>query len=117
MNALQQNIRVNVADLAKLFSSESEFKEFQLQVSDVFAPTELFCMWFDDTYMPEDMDFVAAFSPAEHESINAFSSSLDKLSAESGDPPHEIDNLLKLKHWAEVKIQARILLKQLEDHR
>lgn len=106
MNKLQQNIRVNVIDLAKLFSSDDDFREFQLRVPHVLAPTELFCKWFDDTYMPQDTDFIAAFSLREHHAINSFSARLDKLSLEAGDPPPPIEALFNLPSWTGVKQHA-----------
>ena len=112
MNALQSNIRINVIHIAKLFSSDDDLREFQLRVPHVFAPTELFCKWFDDTYMPHDPAFIAAFAPAEHEVIKQFSSSLDKLGIEAGDPPPPIEILFKLRNWEEVKHRAHQLLKE-----
>ncbi len=113
METLRQNLRANLRDSAYLFSSDSAAEEFQLQVPHVFAPTELFCMWFDGTYMPQDPDFIATFSTSEHEAINALTASLERLSLESGDPPPPLETLLKLPSWAEVKLQANVVLEKL----
>lgn len=63
-------------------------------------------MWFDGAYMPEDSDFVAAFSKHEHEIITAFNASLERLSLEAGNPPPVLENLFSLPSWAEVELRA-----------
>jgi hypothetical protein len=110
METLHQNLRANVRDIASLFSSAGAARKFQLQVPHVYAPSELFCMWFDDTYMPQDPDFIAAFSPSEHQAINALSACLDKLSSDSGDPPPSLEALFQLPSWREVERHANAVL-------
>lgn len=110
MDTLHQNLRANVRDIVSLFSSGNTALEFQLQVPYVYAPTELFCMWFDDTYMPQDPDFIAAFSSSEHQAIKTFVASLDKFSRESGDPPPPLETLFKLPSWGEVQHHANLVL-------
>jgi hypothetical protein len=110
VDTLRKNLRANLSEIAHLFSSDNTAKEFQLQVPHVFAPTELFCMWFDDTYMPKDFDFIAAFSQSEHEAISAFNGSLETLSQEAGNQPPPLESLFRLPSWAEVKLRANTVL-------
>ncbi len=113
MDTLRKNLKTNLIDIATLFSSDSAAQKFQLQVPHIFAPTELFCMWFDDTYMPNASDFIATFTLSEHEAISAFNISLEKLILEAGDSPPPPEVLCGLPSCAEVKLRANNVLEKL----
>jgi hypothetical protein len=70
-------------------------------------------MWFDDTYMPKDKAFIAAFTSSEHLAISAFNNSLEKLILQAGDPPPPPEVLCGLPLWAEVKLRANNVLEKL----
>lgn len=110
MNELQQNLRANLLSIAELFKSADALREFQNQVPHIFAPTELFCMWFDDTYIPESAEFIHAFSSVELDAIRVFNASMEHLSLEAGDPPPSIENIVALPSWSEVEANANKLL-------
>jgi hypothetical protein len=110
MSNLQQNLRVQILSVVELFTSADAVKEFQISVPHVFAPTELFCMWFDDTYLPENAEFMGAFSSVEIDAIKTLNVSLERLSNEAGDPPPSIDMLVILPSWSEVEANAKKLL-------
>jgi hypothetical protein len=67
-------------------------------------------MWFDDTYLPESPEFIAAFSENELAAIEALNTSLEKLSMEAGDPPPQVEEFFKMQSWAEVKFLANAVL-------
>ena len=69
MSNLRQNLRVQLLSVAELFVSSGAAREFQVLVPHVFAPTEMFCKWFDDAYLPESAEFISAFSSAEFGAI------------------------------------------------
>jgi len=110
LSGLQQNLRANLLSTAELFKSADAVREFQIQVPHVFAPTELFCKWFDDTYIPDSAEFIAAFSSVELDAIKIFNASMEHLSIEAGDPPPSIERLVSLSSWAEVEANANKLL-------
>ncbi len=96
-----------------LFISANAVREFQQRVPHVYAPNEIFCLWFDDVYMPEDHNFIAAFTSSELIEIKLFNAVLEKLSIEAGDPAPDLELLFKLPSWQEVNQQAEVLLKAL----
>jgi len=101
---------VNLVSTAELFKSVDAVREFQKQVPHVFVPTELFCMWFDDTYIPESAEFINAFSSVELDAIKTFNASMEHLSIEAGDSLASIDKLVTLPSWSEVEGNANKLL-------
>ncbi len=110
MSDLQQNLRVNLVSTVELFKSADAVRVFHTQVPDVFVSTELFCMWFDDTYIPESVDFINAFSAVELNAIKTFNASMEHLSIEAGEPPPSIEKLFTLPSWSEVEADANKLL-------
>jgi len=110
LSELQQNLRANLIAIAELFKSADAVREFQTQVPHVFVPTELFCMWFDDTYIPDRVEFINAFSSVELDAIKIFNTSMEHLSIEAGDPPPSIESLVTLSSWSVVEANANKLL-------
>lgn len=110
MSELQQNLRANLVSTAEFFKSADAVREFQIQVPHVFAPTELFCMWFDDTYNPDSAEFIDAFSSVELEAIKIFNASMEHLSIEAGEQLPSIERLVCLPSWPEVEANANNLL-------
>jgi hypothetical protein len=113
MSILRNNLRAQVLSVSELFASADAAREFQILVPHVFAPTEMFCKWFDDAYLPGNAEFISAFSSVELGVIKTLSASLEKLSIEAGDPPPSIERLVKLPSWSEVELNARTLLSML----
>ena len=107
---MRQNLRANLLSTAELFKSADAVREFQIQVPHVFVTTELFCMWFDDPFIPESTEFINAFSSVELDAIKIFNTSMEHLSIEAGDPPSSIEKLVTLPSWSEVEANANKLL-------
>ena len=64
MNDAAFNPRSNVRELLSLFSSEEEQLVYERDVPHVDITAELLCMWFDDTYHPDET-WSRYFTPEE----------------------------------------------------
>lgn len=110
--ALIRQIRKNVIELLNLYASEAEQREYQKNVPWVPVPTELVCMWFDDTYHPEE-DLTLVFSPLELEALTRFHAHFDRLV--SGDEKlkfgPDLEELLRDERWRQLMDEATAVLK------
>ena len=65
MNGVIPDRKPVVIELLQLLASEEEQLTYERNVPHVDITAELVCMWFDDTYHPDDAFFASCFSPDE----------------------------------------------------
>ena len=113
MTPTQANLRKLVVQSLELFSSEEAAFEYQQQVPIANVPAELFCWWFDDTYMPSSGVFCSAFTLQELRDLAAFNKVFESASSQIGEPPALLEQLFALPSWQQVAQSAQVALKSL----
>ncbi len=66
------NPRPQLLGLLELLASREKQLDYQQRVPLVNIKNELFCMWFDDLYVPESAIFRQAFSEEELTALRSF---------------------------------------------
>lgn len=67
-----QQIREGLLDLLALLADAKAQRDYEVNVPIADVPAELFCMWFDHSYHPDDAAFRAAFSSSELRALSQF---------------------------------------------
>jgi hypothetical protein len=70
---LLASIRNRIIDLLGLLGDYNEQVKYAKEVTDYIAIQEMYCMWSDDNYKPENENFIKAFSKEEFEKLKEFS--------------------------------------------
>lgn len=116
LTELQSNWRKAIIDELHTLSSSEKQLEYQRNVPSVNVTVELICGWFDDHYVPEDKEFVAAFSTQELIAIARFNQLFDDILDSDvlrGESP-QIEDLIKTQEWKHLMQEAGQTLKVLE---
>ncbi len=82
LKTLVATIRANIIGVVRLFALPGEQASYQASVPFINAPDELFCMWGDDLYHPEDAAFRLAFSLDEQAALADFHRVFEQTEAE-----------------------------------
>ena len=103
--------RKNVIDVLELLASPGDQIEYQNNVPHAFVPDELICMWFDDSFRPNDQRLKDMFAENEWSTLLEFNSRYDELHNELPSPLPQIDALVSLPQWQSVISAAKIALR------
>ena len=96
------SIRQSVIDVLEILASPDEQLEYQRNVPIADVPAELLCMWFDDSFRPNDTRLAALFTSDEWNGLLAFHNRYDHLSSRLPDDLPPISELVTLPIWQEV---------------
>ncbi len=116
LTELQSTLRRNIVEHLHTLSSADEQLQYQRNVPFVNVTVELICMWFDDSYHPEDKDFMAAFSAQELIAMARFNQLFDNV-LESGalrEETPQIEDLIKTPEWKYLMQEAAQTLESFE---
>ena len=99
-----------ICDLLELLGSEAGQLQYEKDVPWVDITTELVCMWFDDTYHPDDSQYEVQFSTAELKALATFNELYDRRLAELPRRPQSVRIWLAHPAWLEIMQLARATL-------
>jgi len=107
MGDSDRDLRKSIRDILSTLGSEERQLAYERAVPWVEITNELVCMWFDDTYHPDDEDFRAHFSPAELAALAAFDALYDQRSKVLPEQPGTVRTWLASPAWREIMQKAR----------
>ena len=102
------DFRARIIEALDLLSSSKKQLEYALSLPNVSVSSELVCLWFDDTYIPDDA-FKRCFSNEELDAMAIFDNDFEtrhKLLPENVG----INELLENENWQQIMHQARRML-------
>jgi hypothetical protein len=65
-------LRASILELLELLGDAAAQERYEDSVPIADVPSELLCMWFDDSYVPDSPAFQAAFTAAELDALAEF---------------------------------------------
>jgi hypothetical protein len=94
-----QLIRDGIRSLLALLADANAQRDYEVRVPIADVPAELFCMWFDDQYHPDDAGFRAAFSPEELSALAQFDTQYRTIGEELKPLPGSVVDLQAKPGW------------------
>ncbi len=114
---LVANVRNGILDLLALLADPEAQRAYERDVPLADVPSELFCGWFDDTYIPSSPAFQLAFSEEERAALANFSEQFDAIGSAFGKRPPPLDVLQTLERWKSLEhAAARTLARLVRAH-
>ena len=98
--------RRSVVEVLELLSSGDKQLSYERDVPQISITDELFCMWFDDVYLPEDVTFRNSFSQQELAAMAAFNTHYEKHEKLLPEPRNGVADWLKNENWQGVMREA-----------
>lgn len=98
---------MSIREMLDLLGSEQEQLAYEKGVSWVDITNELVCMWFDDSYHPDDARFRQAFTAAELEALASFDSFYEARWRALPTRPGTVRTWLADSTWREIMQKAR----------
>jgi hypothetical protein len=111
---LRSGIRSGIVGALQLLSSPERQLDYERRVPRVRVPTELLCMWFDDTYLPHSEAFARCFSSREFDAITVFNNYFADHEKLLPEPRDGIKSWLKNETWQGIMREASRALAFLE---
>ena len=102
-----------VIDSLELISSERKQLEYEKNVPHVDITVELVCDWFDDSYYPEESDFLAEFNENELEALAYFNKFYDERLEMLPESEGTVRTWLQNEVWKEIMHEAKNTLNKL----
>jgi hypothetical protein len=106
MKPTNRRLREAVVEVLGLLSSSSAQHTYEQNVLVAHVPSELACMWFDDTYHPSSPDFQSAFSLSELEVLAAFNEVFESTLQEFGGSLPSLSELHSSASWGRLSSAA-----------
>ena len=111
---LKKTLRKNVIETLQLLSEPALQKKYESDVPIAYVPAELFCLWYDDSYLPESDAFIEAFSEYELKVLANFTEVFDVVYEETDENPPDLEVLHSLPSFQIMMTAARKALRELE---
>ena len=105
------SIRASIRNVLEIIASKEEQVYYEKNVSIANVPTELVCMWFDDSYHPNSGQQREAFSIEEQEILSKFNSFFD---ARVDGLPMTFAELEVSPQWDEIMNEAQKVLDKIK---
>ena len=98
-------LRAGILELLELLRDATAQERYEDTVPIADVPSELLCMWFDDSYLPDSPAFQAAFTATELDALAEFDRFYD---SRAGALPSGggVRALHRSKAWAEIMAAA-----------
>lgn len=104
-------LRENIIDLIALIASPEKQYEYEEEVPIANVPQELLCMWFDDIYHPDRIDFKNSFNKQEIETLANFNQYFEERAKLV--PQFEgVKGLQQNSKWLEIQSYANTLISE-----
>ena len=103
--------KANIIEILKLISSSKEQFEYEKNVPIANVPAELFCIWFDDFYHPNSVEFISSFNTNELNELSLFNDYFDKL-GENIPINNGVSGLQADSNWISIQSYAGKLLEK-----
>ena len=95
-----------VTEVLQLLSSGDRQLAYERNVPQARITTELYCMWFEDLYFPEEPSFRNCFSQEELSAMAAFSEYYDKQEKLLPQPRNGVSDWLETDAWQGIMREA-----------
>ena len=96
----------HVVELLRLLASEEEQLAYEKDVPFVDITVELTCMWFDDTYHPDDALFASCFTEDERRELARFHLSYKEKRRRLPESSGTVQTWLASPIWREIMKEA-----------
>lgn len=107
------NRKAATLDLLQLFASEERQLAYERDAPHVSITEELFIMWFNDLYRPDDANFASWFTQDELTDLAEFSQYLNDRKQQLPDSHGTIRTWLPNPVWREIMQKAQRILERI----
>lgn len=102
-----------ILELLQLLASEERQLVYERNVPHVDITAELVCMWFDDTYHPDDAFFTSCFSSDELAALAEFHLFYDQRNDRLPESKGTVRTWLADSSWREIMVKAQETLSRI----
>ena len=106
MSGRVPDCRQSVAEVLELLSSGDKQLSYERDVPQASVTDELFSLWFDDRYLPDDDYFQNCFSQEELAALAAFNEYYEKHEKLLPEPRNGVTDWLRNETWQGIMRQA-----------